>query len=216
MCNIGLCELSPICFYEYYESISSTNDRVRELFNEFFVGFDCGGARDGGGGDGGVFCNDRFPCLIVAGEQVLGRGRGGKRWWSDVGGLMFSLGVELGSDYFPVCREVLPEFSPVVGGVILDILRRYILPKDVIELKAPNDVYVNKKKIAGILIESPAPNFAIIGIGINVNNSAKNAPEELKQNITSIYDLTGKITDLRTILLELVKAIFDKGLYVSA
>ncbi|MDR1053285.1 MAG: biotin--[acetyl-CoA-carboxylase] ligase [Planctomycetaceae bacterium] len=191
--NIGLSELSPICLYEYHGLISSTSDRVRELMN---------GATVVGGGI--------FPCLIVAGEQTAGRGRGSKKWWSATGCLMMSLGLELGAEYFPIRREVLPEFSPVVGNIVLGVLRQYILPSDVITLRYPNDIYVNNKKIAGILIESPIPDFAIIGIGINVNNSAQNIPVDLDREITTIFDLTGNKTDLRKILSEFVSAFFDK------
>ncbi|MDR2762405.1 MAG: hypothetical protein LBB88_07385, partial [Planctomycetaceae bacterium] len=101
-------------------------------------------------------------------------------------------------------------FSPVVGDVVIEVLQKYILDSDKIELHYPNDVYVNNKKIAGILIESPIPDFAIIGIGINVNNSAQNAPIELNQTITTLSDLTGTKTNLRKILLELVTTFFSR------
>lgn len=198
--KLELSSLSPIRTYEYHELISSTSDRVRELFNEFFC---CNTNRDVGE-------TDRFPCLVVAGEQTSGRGRDGKSWWSGVGGLMLSFGLELGSNYFPIRREFLPDFSPVVGDVVIEVLQKYILDSDKIELHYPNDVYVNNKKIAGILIESPIPDFAIIGIGINVNNSAQNAPIELNQTITTLSDLTGTKTNLRKILLELVTTFFSR------
>jgi BirA family biotin operon repressor/biotin-[acetyl-CoA-carboxylase] ligase len=204
LCNVELSEIFPVCVYEYHAVISSTNARVRELFNDSLAQF--GGVVKTKSGD----IDKKFPCLVVAGEQTAGRGRGNKRWWSVLGCLMMSFGLELGSDYFPIRRELLPEFSPVVGEVVADVLRRYILPADVIEVCCPNDVYVNNKKIAGILIESPIPDFAIIGIGININNSAKNIPIDLECEITTVLDLTGKKTDLYKILLELTAAFFDK------
>jgi biotin-(acetyl-CoA carboxylase) ligase len=113
-------------------------------------------------------------------------------------------------EYFPIRREALPEFSPVVGNIVLDVLRQYILPSDEIALRYPNDICVNNKKIVGILIESPIPDFAIIGIGINVNNSAQNLPADFNREITTIFDLTGNKTDLRKILSEFVTAFFNK------
>jgi BirA family biotin operon repressor/biotin-[acetyl-CoA-carboxylase] ligase len=201
--------------YEYQAVISSTNDRVRELFNKSLTGEVCGVVEScESRGNCGSKC-ECFPCLVVAGEQTAGRGRGNKRWWSGVGGLMMSFGFELGSDYFPIQREFLPDFSPVVGGVVAEVLGQYILPSDVIEIRHPNDVYVNNKKIAGILIESPIPDFAVIGIGININNSAKNAPVDFNREITTVFDLTGKKNELRKILLEFVAAFFDKINHLS-
>ncbi|MDR2345403.1 MAG: biotin--[acetyl-CoA-carboxylase] ligase [Planctomycetaceae bacterium] len=204
--KIDLCELNPIRVYEYHDLISSTSDRVRELFQDFFVSDSGGGGRDGGGGGS---CGDYFPCLVAAGEQTAGRGRNGKSWWSGEGGLMMSLGLELGAKYFPIRRELLPDFSPLVGGIIISILKNYLLSSNLVELRYPNDVYVNNKKIAGILIESPVPNFAIIGIGINVNNSIQNAPAEISQRLTTILDLTGKKTDLRKILQQFIAEFFN-------
>jgi biotin-[acetyl-CoA-carboxylase] ligase BirA-like protein len=201
ICDLGsikLCELSPICVYEHHKVISSTNDRVRELFNNSFVSGVAGINRD---------C---FPCLVVADEQTAGRGRNNKRWWSGIGGLMMSLGVELGSDYFPIRREVLPEFSPIVGKIVADVIKKYIMPSDVIEIHYPNDVYVNNKKISGILIESPVPDFAIIGIGINVNNSAKDVQNNFDREITTILDLTGNRINLCKILVEFVAVFFEQ------
>ncbi|MDR1478286.1 MAG: biotin--[acetyl-CoA-carboxylase] ligase [Planctomycetaceae bacterium] len=194
--DIELCELLPVRVYEYHELISSTSDRVREIFSS------CSSARS-------VDCGGIFPCLVVAGKQAAGRGRGNKKWWSAKGCLMMSFGLELDAEYFPIRREVLPEFSPIVGNIVSDVLTKYILPSDVIEVHHPNDVCVNRKKIAGILIESPKPNFVIIGIGININNSAKDVPNDFDREITTVFDLTGNKTDLRKILSEFVKAFFE-------
>jgi BirA family biotin operon repressor/biotin-[acetyl-CoA-carboxylase] ligase len=201
--NIELCELLPIRAYEYHKIITSTNDRIRDVINNAL-------SKDCNTNSTNKINSPQLPCLVVAGEQTAGRGRGNKRWWSGVGGLMMSLGVELGADYFPINREVLPKFSPVVGEIVADVLKEYILPQDIIEIRHPNDIYINNKKIGGVLIESPTPNFAIIGIGININNSAQNAPTTIEYEITTIFDLTGKKTDLSKILLEFVAAFFER------
>ncbi|MDR1925866.1 MAG: biotin--[acetyl-CoA-carboxylase] ligase [Planctomycetaceae bacterium] len=186
--HIELQDIIPICTYEYHDLISSTSDRAKELV---------------------IAPLTKFPVLIVAANQTSGRGRGNKKWWSEKGCLMMSIGVELCSDYFPADRNFLPEVSPRVGRMLLEVLRKYIPPQDNINLKYPNDVYVNNKKIAGILIESPTPKTAVIGIGANINNPAKEAPPEIKQNITSLIDLTGKITNIQNIITEFITKFFD-------
>ncbi|MDR0392407.1 MAG: biotin--[acetyl-CoA-carboxylase] ligase [Planctomycetaceae bacterium] len=203
MSNIELCELLPIRAYEYHKIITSTNDKIRDLINNSLI-------KEHNTKNTNKINNPKLPCLVVAREQTAGRGRGNKCWWSGVGGLMMSFGLELGADYFPINREVLPQFSPIVGEIVADVLKEYIPPQNIIEIRQPNDIYINNKKIGGILIESPTPNFAIIGIGININNSAQNAPITINHKITTIFDLTGKKTDLRKILLELVAAFFDR------
>jgi BirA family biotin operon repressor/biotin-[acetyl-CoA-carboxylase] ligase len=55
---------------EYQQSLGSTNDRAAQLASAEFLA---------------------CPALVIAKEQTAGRGRGGNRWWSTPGGLMFSL-----------------------------------------------------------------------------------------------------------------------------
>lgn len=73
----------------------------------------------------------------------------------------------------------------------------------------PNDVYVGGKKICGILVESPTPQYAILGIGLNVNNRLCTIPPEFaddlaNRSITSMFELLGKETDIDQLIGELL------------
>lgn len=102
------------------------------------------------------------PVLLVAERQVQGRGRLGRGWTSAAGdSLTFSLGL-------PLAPADWAGLSLAVGVTIAESLH----PR--IRLKWPNDLWVDDRKLAGILIETAsagaisAPRYAVIGVGINV------------------------------------------------
>ena len=172
----------PIQTLEYHESIPSTNDRVKELLRQKV--------------------KPLLPCLVAAKLQTAGRGRGNKRWWSGEGAILMSLGFELSPVNFS--REELPTLSIKSAQSVAHILSRY-LPQHKIEVHPPNDVYVDGKKICGILLESPTPQYGILGIGLNVNNRLCGVPPEFAdQPITSMIDLLGKETDSARLTSELL------------
>ncbi len=108
------------------------------------------------------------PTLLIAEQQTAGRGRMGRMWQSSPGNsLTFSLGLSLS----PASWEGL---SLAVGASVASSLSPDA--SEGIQLKWPNDVWWQGRKLAGILIETtspPAPargqeRFAVIGIGINI------------------------------------------------
>ena len=120
-----------------------------------------------------------------------------------------SLGFELSPDF--LTRDQLPIFSPTVAQAIVAVLNRY-LPKCKLKVHLPNDVYADGKKISGILLESPTPQYGIIGIGLNVNNRICDMPLEFlaeigDQPITSMRELLGNETDIFRLIEEIVIAI---------
>ncbi len=104
--------------------------------------------------------------LVVAAEQTQGRGRQGKRWISENGqGVYMSLLLRPG---WPASASQL--LSLLAGLAVAQALEAIGLKR--VQLKWPNDVLVDGKKIAGILVEprinSQRIDFAVVGIGINV------------------------------------------------
>jgi BirA family transcriptional regulator, biotin operon repressor / biotin---[acetyl-CoA-carboxylase] ligase len=104
------------------------------------------------------------PTLLVAEQQTAGRGRMGRGWLSSPGdSLTFSFGMNLA----PASWEGL---SLAVGVSVAESLQSDI------QLKWPNDLWLQERKLAGILIETASPpaasksqeRFAVIGIGINI------------------------------------------------
>ncbi len=127
------------------------------------------------------------PLLIGADLQTAGRGRGAHQWWSAEGSLMFSIIVDMpGVGLRPADW---PRFSLVTGLAIADALSLF-LPSARIGLKWPNDVWLDGRKVCGILIEQSdlIPDRLIVGIGLNVNNSFNAAPHEQRQTATSMID----------------------------
>lgn len=118
---------------------------------------------------------DHQPCLLVAEHQSVGRGRMGRSWTSARGAsLTFSLAAVLAaSDWSGL--------SLAVGVALADALDP--LPADVgtgrrVGLKWPNDLWLDDRKLGGILIETLAVGprrLAVIGIGLNVH-PIDNAP----------------------------------------
>ncbi|MCW8159053.1 bifunctional biotin--[acetyl-CoA-carboxylase] ligase/biotin operon repressor BirA [Stutzerimonas stutzeri] len=110
---------------------------------------------------------EEVPFLVLAEAQTSGRGRRGRSWVSPFGqNLYFSLAIRVQGG-----AGQLAGMSLVVGLAVMQTLRLIGLPQA--GLKWPNDVYVDGRKIAGILLEltgDPADVcHVIIGIGINVN-----------------------------------------------
>jgi BirA family biotin operon repressor/biotin-[acetyl-CoA-carboxylase] ligase len=133
---------------------------------------------------------DELPALVITERQTSGRGRGVNRWWSAPGALTFSLLIEPGRHGIPTLGW--PALSLTVGAAAATALREQ-LPRAELRLKWPNDVYLNGRKVAGILIESPpaTPHRLVVGIGINVNNSLDSAPEEVRARAAAACDAAG-------------------------
>ncbi len=101
-----------------------------------------------------------FPTdsVVVACSQSGGRGRYGRVWESPVGNLYLWAGV---GDY----GAQTPLLAFVVGVAVAEALSNYS-----VRLKWPNDVLLNGRKMAGILLEKTDDCRTIIGIGVNVSS----------------------------------------------
>ena len=124
--------------------------------------------------------------LVLAAErQTAGRGRLGRRWQMRLGaGLTFSLLWR-----FDRGLSGLAGLSLVVGIAIVRALREFGVP---VALKWPNDVLLDGRKLAGILIElsgdALGPAAVVIGIGLNVA-----APGEVDQPVANLADAGCKV-----------------------
>ncbi len=134
--------------------------------------------------------SEELPALVVAESQSAGRGRGSNRWWSGPGALTFSLVIEPGQHGIPMVGW--PALSLTVGATTATALEA-VLPGADVRLKWPNDVYLHGRKVAGVLIESPleTPRRLVVGIGINVNNSPAQAPDDVRSRAIALCDVAG-------------------------
>lgn len=151
-----------------------------------------------------------LPALVLADRQTAGRGRGANRWWSAEGALTFSVivpGTPTAGES-PAGNGSAPEPAIALwsGIATARTLERFAADLSV-QLKWPNDVLANGRKVAGILIEVPSQRHdaAVIGIGLNVNVSLAAAPAEVRDVATSLRDETGREFDRIELLVELLR-----------
>lgn len=161
----------------YYARVASTMDLARQEAR--------GGAAEG--------------TVIVAGEQTGGKGRRDRVWLSPPGSVSLSL----------VLRPAVAELPRLVMAAALAVV-------DAIEavtglqsrIKWPNDVLINRKKVAGILVESglgqASVDYAIVGIGINVNLRLADYPE-IAPLATSLSDELGRTVSRLALLRKLLE-----------
>ena len=75
-------------------------------------------------------------------------------------------------------------------------------------MKWPNDIYLDGKKVAGILVESePATGLAVIGIGLNVNGDPTSLGDELAAPATSLGAETGAVVDRSVLAVDLLREL---------
>lgn len=128
-----------------------------------------------------------MPLLVICDRQSQGRGRGTNQWWSADGAITFSIAIS--KDDLNYSPEQISMIPLVTGYAIAETLANYLDDK-LVQIKWPNDVYFQGKKICGILSESANQNQNIvIGCGINANNSMLGAPKEVRENSVSLVDV---------------------------
>ena len=134
----------------------STNDRAREL-----AAF---GAPDG--------------TMVTANEQTAGRGRQGRSWSAPPGKALLCSAI-----LRPLSRDqgLLPLAVPLAVCETAEALGA-----EGCQVKWPNDVWLGARKLAGILIEARPPEWAVIGIGLNVDIAEDEFPAELRASATSL------------------------------
>ena len=105
--------------------------------------------------------------VIVARRQTAGRGRRGRSWQSLDGNLFFSILLEFK-------LRNLGQLIMAASLSLLEAIKDYAPLADV-QLKWPNDVLLNGGKVSGMLLEKGAGEYMVVGIGVNVVQSPKNA-----------------------------------------
>lgn len=99
---------------------------------------------------------------LSAKEQTKGRGRRGRIWHSDKGNLYFSYTI----NFKP---EKISQIVCLIGLSLAKTLLNHTQNK-LVQIKWPNDVFIEHKKVSGILIENIKDDLWIIGIGVNITS----------------------------------------------
>ncbi len=168
----------------YYPTIASTNQEARTLAE----------------------ADEPEGTLVISETQGSGRGRRGRAWVSPKGGLWLTLILRPGipSNYAPIIT--------LLTGVVVAKTIRETTKLDA-NVKWPNDVRINGKKVCGILTEiSTEPviiRYILLGLGINVNIAKIKFPSELQNSVTSLQEElkheVDRINFLQQLLLEFEK-----------
>jgi BirA family biotin operon repressor/biotin-[acetyl-CoA-carboxylase] ligase len=145
--------------HRHYRSTDSTNTRARELA--------AAGAPHG--------------TVVTAGEQSAGRGRQGRTWTAPPNkALLYSAIVRPLEDR----HTMLPLAVPLAVCEAAERLN----PNLTCEVKWPNDIHVNGRKLAGVLIEArPQDGWAVIGIGLNLTIEENEFPPDLRARAVSLF-----------------------------
>ena len=150
---------------EYYNRLDSTNTEAWELIEE----------------------NKNHGTIIITENQTNGKGQKNKTWGMVPGkSLVFSLIL---AKNYPIDRSGLICLS--VSLALIESLNKRGLDA---KLKWPNDLFVNEKKIGGILCETKIENNKIknmvIGVGVNVNESISEHDESIQKNLTTMFEVS--------------------------
>ena len=146
-------------------------------------------------------------CLICADEQTTGRGRMGRSWFTPPGAaLAFSLILRPDENE----RRRIGWFSGLGALALVGVLKKRGIPA---QIKWPNDVLINERKMAGILVESvwtgADVDSVVLGMGINVTAEAIPPAAELTFPATSIESETGAPVERLQLLHDVLAELID-------
>jgi BirA family biotin operon repressor/biotin-[acetyl-CoA-carboxylase] ligase len=147
--------------------------------------------------------NSNQGLVLFAEHQIAGRGQRGNRWESAAGkGLWFSILLRPGIQIAESGRLTIWAIEAVS-----DVIRTEFSLEPGIKL--PNDVQLSGRKVAGVLVEmraqEKAPHLAVVGIGINVNQSREDFPPELQSRAISLAMALGRPVDRRQLAAALLR-----------
>jgi len=159
----------------YFDSIDSTNAKAKELAHKDKI-------------DGAV---------VIAEEQTNGRGRLGRSWASpNRKGVWMSIILK---------PQIEPQDAVKITQVTAAAVWKAMNQMGIkTQIKWPNDIVLNGKKVCGILTEMSGElnrlNYLVVGIGINANTDIDEFPEEIKSKATSLKLETGHEVDRKKLV----------------
>lgn len=121
--------------------------------------------------------------LALCDQQTQGRGRLGRSWTAPPGtAILCSLLLR------PPDDRVVSELSLVAGTAVAEAIEGAVALA--VQVKWPNDVMLNRRKVAGILAEA-SDGVVVVGIGVNVNQERSDLPEDANVPAASLYTIDG-------------------------
>jgi len=173
----------PLGDVRYFDSIGSTNNEA--------LAWATGGARD--------------LSLVIADEQTSGRGRLDRKWFTPKG-----VALALSLILRPTAGEK-PYLTRMVGLAALAVTDALRTRGLISQIKWPNDVLLNGRKVAGILVESvwsgEEVDALVIGIGVNVLREAVPSAELLQFPATSLEESLGPLVEREKLLHDILAGL---------
>jgi BirA family biotin operon repressor/biotin-[acetyl-CoA-carboxylase] ligase len=165
------------------ERTGSTNDSILEAAN----------------------ANPEEGLVVFAEHQTAGRGQHGNRWESAAGkGLWFSILLRPKIDLASSPRLTTWAAEAICNGIQKEFSLKPII-------KHPNDVQIDGRKVAGVLVEmraqEKASHLAIAGIGVNVNQTLEDFPEGLQSRAISLAMALGAQVDRQKFAIALLRTL---------
>lgn len=142
--------------HRHLRSTDSTNERAREL-------------AEAGAPSGSV---------VTAEHQEAGRGRSGRRWSAPPGAALLYSALRCPLD---ARHRLLPLAVPLAVCEAVESLG-----ESECRVKWPNDIWIDERKAAGVLIEARPPEWAVIGVGINLSIADDEFPTDLRWPAASV------------------------------
>ena len=162
----------------FFKNLENSNDKIKEV------------VKNG--------CSPNLALFCI--NQKKGRGRKGRVWKSKVGDLTCSILIKKKLDISEMGR-----INIIIVSIIISIFEDLGLNN--VKFKWPNDIFIKKKKIAGILIETSVLNNVvtqfIIGIGVNI----KSRPDDLKYFSTSLFE-NGLNVNAHKLFFNIIKRLY--------
>jgi BirA family biotin operon repressor/biotin-[acetyl-CoA-carboxylase] ligase len=144
--------------HRHYRRTDSTNTRAREL----------------------AAARAPHGTVVTADEQTAGRGRQGRTWTAPPGSALL---------YSAILRPLEPRHSVLPLAVALAVCEtaERLRPEIACKVKWPNDIHLEGRKLAGILIEArPQDGWAVLGVGLNLTIAPESFPPDLRDKATSL------------------------------
>ncbi len=160
------------CQIHYFEEVESTQNIARNLAAE--------GAPHG--------------TVVIAETQSAGRGRMGRGWHSPPGVNLYTTIILRPK----IAMAEVPRLSLVAGIAAAEALEE--VAPGIVQLKWPNDVWLNGRKAGGIISEAVTDrtqqlDSVLVGIGLNLNLAAADVPPEIRERAISVLIATGRRCD---------------------
>lgn len=186
--NIEYIEKNTDMKVEYHETISSTSERAKEIAEErvhtfFNMRKDACNSKDVEQKMSENLEKDFAKIQVVISEnQIRGKGTNGRIWYSNAGENILMTLIFYPQNTIEELQKVTYSIAKMIQSAIKDLYGISL------EIKLPNDLLLNSKKVCGILTESSIQNekvnYLLIGIGLNVNQLE--FPNELQEIATSL------------------------------